>query len=117
MVPAYGVTGDLVATSSYGGTRLFMAMLLTFLMGGPTSQFMIPLFLNAARALPPFTGFVHGADGKPVWTNEKLPLAPGFPANPALVYPGLEIASGGGTNRQDHAEPPTWAPSPEYRLP
>ena len=100
--PAYGVTKDLTATSSYGGVRLFVAMLLTWLMGGSANQFMIPLFLNAARSLPPF----DQATDLP-----KLPIAEGFPAHPEKIYPGL--TEGG---RKDKEMPATWAPSPEYRL-
>ena len=72
-----------------------------------------------ARALPPFTGWVHtpAYDGKAIWTNEKLPLAQGLPANPTLVYPGLESPDGGGIGRQDIEEPTTWAPAEDYRVP
>ena len=61
-------------------------MAMPYLMGGPTSQFMIRSSSMPHELCRPSPAC--GADGKAVWTNEKLPLAPGFPANPALVYPG-----------------------------
>ena len=104
MTPPYGGTDGNAATSSYGGTRLLLAMLITWLMGGSASQFMIPLFLNVGRALPPFA-------------NGKLPLATGGAStagswgapDPNRVYPGI-----GSDGRQDSEMPTTWAPSPEY---
>ena len=104
-MPAYGVEGDLAATSSYGGVRLFLAMILTWLMGGSANQFMIPLFLNVARGLTPFR-----YDALPVATGG-VSKAGSWPPKPSRVYPGLV------DGREDTDAPPTWAPSTDYLAP
>ena len=132
MTPPYGGTDGNAATSSYGGTRLLLAMLITWLMGGSASQFMIPLFLTVARGLPPFTynqlPLASGGESKggglcaaahppaprpphchPAPLTPCALRAPRRPGDPERVYPGL-----GQDGRQDSAMPTTWAPSAEY---
>ena len=114
MTPPYGGTDGNAATSSYGGTRLLLAMLITWLMGGSASQFMIPLFLNVARGLPPFTynqlplasggeskggglcAAAHPLAPRPPRYHPDSPTltpcalrAPRRPGDPERVYPGL----------------------------